>query len=366
MHHFDLELTTENIHELVPNICKQLKPYWSDQLDKITLKHLSGGITNCLYACHLSTNSWNHSDTILFRIYGLNTEEFISRSDEVSTMLLMKQCDLGPQIYGQFKNGICYELLTGEIITTDDAYNENIYTKVAEAMAIMNFQRFQGFQIAEPSKQETSFLFTKLDKLFTLVKTDYKANMPYITDDLLKLIPSKEQIKQEIEFVKKYLKEFTIRVKSLIVFSHNDLLLGNIIYNKEKDLIKFIDYEYGQLNFQAYDIANHFNEYAGVDNPDYTFFPNKDFQMKWLKLYLTAFYNLANAYHADQADKQITVDSDLVEGFYTEVNKFTSASHLLWSIWSLIQAQNSTIDFDFVNYARIRFEQYFKHKEQLV
>lgn len=29
------------------------------------------------------------------------------------------------------------------------------------------------------------------------------------------------------------------------------------------DVVHFIDFEYAGLNFQAYDLANHFNEFAG-------------------------------------------------------------------------------------------------------
>lgn len=29
------------------------------------------------------------------------------------------------------------------------------------------------------------------------------------------------------------------------------------------DEVRFIDFEYGGINYQAFDIANHFNEYAG-------------------------------------------------------------------------------------------------------
>lgn len=47
------------------------------------------------------------------------------------------------------------------------------------------------------------------------------------------------------------------------MFAHNDLLLGNVIYNKEEETISFIDYEYAAYCYQAYDIANHFNEFVG-------------------------------------------------------------------------------------------------------
>mgnify|MGYP000848324768 CR=1 FL=1 len=52
-------------------------------------------------------------------------------------------------------------------------------------------------------------------------------------------------------------------VESPVVFCHNDLLLANVIYNEEKHSVTFIDYEYANYNYQAFDIANHFAEFAG-------------------------------------------------------------------------------------------------------
>lgn len=48
-----------------------------------------------------------------------------------------------------------------------------------------------------------------------------------------------------------------------ITFCHNDLLLGNIIYNSKTSKVSFIDFEYAMLNYPAFDVANHFNEFAG-------------------------------------------------------------------------------------------------------
>lgn len=53
------------------------------------------------------------------------------------------------------------------------------------------------------------------------------------------------------------------KVNSPVVYAHNDLLLGNVLYNKEQDNVVFIDYEYTAFNYQAFDIANHFAEFAG-------------------------------------------------------------------------------------------------------
>lgn len=59
-------------------------------------------------------------------------------------------------------------------------------------------------------------------------------------------------------------------VKSLVsnvknknqVLCHNDLLLNNLLYDSK--VVHIIDYEYTAVNYQLFDIANHFNEWAGL------------------------------------------------------------------------------------------------------
>jgi ethanolamine kinase len=88
------------------------------------------------------------------------------------------------------------------------------------------------------------------------------------------------------------LKETARKSRSPIVFSHNDLLGGNIIVNEETGEIKFIDFEYASTNYQAFDIANHFNEFAGFE-ADYSRYPKKHQQYEFYKTYLKE-YNGGN------------------------------------------------------------------------
>lgn len=60
------------------------------------------------------------------------------------------------------------------------------------------------------------------------------------------------------------LKDVVSKIESPVVFAHNDLLLGNILYNDCDNRVIFIDYEYADYNYQAYDIGNHFAEFAGL------------------------------------------------------------------------------------------------------
>ncbi|KAG7266340.1 hypothetical protein CRUP_027584 [Coryphaenoides rupestris] len=79
--------------------------------------------------------------------------------------------------------------------------------------------------------------------------------------------------------------------------------------------VRFIDYEYSSYNYQAFDIGNHFNEFAGMSELDYGLYPKP----------------------GDAAG----VAAGLPEGLQ-------AASHFFWGFWALIQAKYSSIDFDFL------------------
>ena len=54
---------------------------------------------------------------------------------------------------------------------------------------------------------------------------------------------------------------------SPLVFCHNDLLAGNIMLIGKSE-IQLIDFEYGGANHRGFDIANHWNEWAGGTQPE--------------------------------------------------------------------------------------------------
>ena len=42
----------------------------------------------------------------------------------------------------------------------------------------------------------------------------------------------------------------------------------------------------------------------------------------------------------------------------TLVDRFRPLPNLVWGMWSLVQAEHSAIEFDYIGYARQRLEQY--------
>lgn len=142
------------------------------------------------------------------------------------------------------------------------------------------------------------------------------------------------RLREEFNNLYKYLEA----LESPIVFSHNDLLLGNVVYTKSKNAVNFIDYEYADYNFQAFDIGNHFAEMCGVDEVDYTRYPKREFQLEWLRVYLEGYLQRNN------------IQNEEVDRLFVQVNQFALAAHIFWTVWSLLQAEHSTIDFDYVGY----------------
>ena len=64
-------------------------------------------------------------------------------------------------------------------------------------------------------------------------------------------------------------------------------------------------------------------------------------------------------------EKQFHLSEEKLVKFCEEVNMFSLASHLVWGLWSLVQAQISEFDYDFVSYSYIRFKEYYKRKKDL-
>ncbi|XP_014676138.1 PREDICTED: ethanolamine kinase 1-like, partial [Priapulus caudatus] len=91
--------------------------------------------------------------------------------------------------------------------------------------------------------------------------------------------------------------------------------LKQIVYNKSEGTVTFIDYEYGDFNYQAFDIGGHFAEHAGVDAIDYSRYPDRTFQEKWLRVYLRSWYS-------EMGKNPDSITDQHVADLYEKVNKF--------------------------------------------
>ncbi|MCO5557616.1 hypothetical protein L7F22_011182 [Adiantum nelumboides] len=148
------------------------------------------------------------------------------------------------------------------------------------------------------------------------------------------------------------MKDASKQLKAPVVFSHNDLLSGNLMYSDEEDKLYLIDFEYGCYNYRGFDLGNHFAEYAGFEC-DYSLYPNKETQYHFFRHYLNA-------------DNPNTVTEAELEQLYAEANFFCLASHLFWAVWAIVQAKYSSIDFDYLEYFFLRYKEFERRKTEFM
>lgn len=344
-----MDHSTSNVIELPFSIDKEdltnsvwkviaiLKPKWRQ--DSIKYKIFSDGITNSLVGVIHEDDKVN---MILVRVFGENTDKIIDRNAELVNMKILHTLGFGPALYASFYNGLAYQYLPGEILTPVTCLDENIYPLVAEKMANFHLQFAcvkERLPLETRKSLEKSVLWTKLKNFIMLCPPKYSSD-----------VPPKEKLLEELRWLKRMLQQ----LNDQLVFCHNDLLLANILHDKDRNSIEFIDFEYAGPNYQAYDIANHFCEFSGVEDYNPLRYPHEDFRKTWVTVYLKTFY------------KNETVDDKTVHLLLGHVEHFTLASHFFWGVWALIQAAHSSIDFDFVGYASLRWDQYFKKKAAIL
>lgn len=88
-----------------------------------------------------------------------------------------------------------------------------------------------------------------------------------------------DALNRELALLKSHLQ----RADQTVVFCHNDLLPGNILFDEATNRLTFLDVEYGAYNYRCFDIGNHWNEltWNGEKLVD-SLFPDEDLQWRWL------------------------------------------------------------------------------------
>lgn len=334
--YFDITIDENEIVDGAKEIIKKIRPTWP--LDRLHFKIFTDGITNKLIGVWCFEH---YNEMVLVRVYGHKTDLLINRKDETRNIRILNKAGFTHSIYATFNNGLAYQFIEGTTLTTETVRNPNVYTLIAKRMAQMHKLKPDSNDISKEA-----CIWGKVEKFMEIMPKEFSDDSKQARFE--KLIKPFTVLKQNYQLLKAELED----LNSNVVFAHNDLLLGNVIYNEKENTVTFIDFEYTAYNYQAFDIANHFAEFAGIDNPDYSLYPEGELQKAWLSIYLQEYNNVNYVPEND------------INLLYIQVNKFVLLSHFFWGCWGLIQSEHSTIDFDFLEYAAIRFNEYFKWKQE--
>ncbi|KAL5768965.1 hypothetical protein ACOSP7_015516 [Xanthoceras sorbifolium] len=330
----DTSLSLPDMSSRVIALCKDLFNKWSKLDDsRFSVETVSGGITNLLLKVSVKEDNGNDV-SVTVRLYGPNTDYVINRQRELQAIKYLSAAGFGAKLLGVFGNGMVQSFINARTLVPSDMRNPKLAAEIAKQL-----RKFHQVEI--PGSKEP--------QLWNDVSKFYEKASGLEFDDtekqrMYEAISFKEVHKEIVE-----LKELAGHLHSPVVFAHNDLLSGNIMVNDEQEKLYFIDFEYGSYNYRGFDIGNHFNEYAGYDC-DYSLYPNKEEQFHFFRHYL-------------QPDKPDEVSDKDLEALHVEANTFMLASHLFWALWALIQAKMSPIDFDYLGYFFMRYNEYKKQKE---
>ncbi|KAL4225642.1 Ethanolamine kinase [Mactra antiquata] len=344
----DPEVIKENnLCDEVLKVLKPIRPAWFDgdkALSTLKSKVFTGGISNLLFGYYIEEKF--EEDVILLRIYGNGTELMIDRHLEQKNIQVLHEAGRSPPLYASFNNGIAYGFVNGVTLDANTVRDKTIARLIAEEMINVHAVKPEGQEVK-------SRLWEKMYRFLDLGPDKFDDSDRQ--QKFVSTIKPKDVLRQEIDELKSHLEV----LNSPVVFCHNDLLLKNVIFNEEKGQVYFIDHEYAMFNYEHFDIGNHFAEYAGVDDLDFTRYPDKTYQLDWLRYYLEEKAKFKGNDPASITDKDVEI-------CYVKSNKFALAAHLFWGLWGLVQAKNSLIDFGFLEYAQQKLDEYFARKEEFL
>ncbi|EMS54304.1 Choline/ethanolamine kinase [Triticum urartu] len=321
---------------------------------------LKGAMTNEGYQAGAGALKEREVRKVLVRIYGDGVDLFFDRDDELRTFECMSRHGQGPRLLGRFPNGRIEEFIHARTLSAPDMRDPEISALVATKL-----REFHNLDMPGPKH------VLLWDRLKNWLKTA-KNLCPTDQANELRL----DCLEDEIASLEK---EFSGDYHHWIGFCHNDLQYGNIMMDEETNMLTIIDYEYASFNPVAYDIANHFCEMTAdyhSEKPhilDYSKYPDIDEQRRFVKTYLSTSreYKTQLSWFDCPTIPFVLIqlcwsgeepEAEEVENLLRSVEKYTLASHLVWGLWGIISDRVNDIDFDYQEYARQRFEQYWQKK----
>jgi thiamine kinase-like enzyme len=295
----------------------------------LSIKTVLGGNTNGLFC--VSQVMGGITNRILVRIFG--APGLIDRDIENSNYAALAKRGIAPRYYGRFANGRVEGWLDMKHLEVAELGNFN--KQIAEQLGKLHVNF-----VLEPKEEPNMW-----SQLRSWMDQALVANFQNETDQQRAAKLDVTSLPAELG----WLQESVVPKDAKTAFCHNDALAANILVSSDLKDIQLIDFEYGGPNYVAFDIANHFNEYAGgTDNgvPMYELFPTEEKQREFLVAYLLA----VNGKDPTETE---------VNALCKEVQAFVLVNHLYWGLWAVNQAAvEGCSGFDYLLYAKHRIGRY--------
>jgi len=290
--------------EFTHEVCYELLPEWKGIDVRIT--QLSGGITNKLYRVQ------SEKGDVTVRIYGDKTELFIHRDYEVQAIEEMSKIGVSSKLIKYMPDlGVTIVEFIGDsiVLTNEHFLDKSLYKKIVSPIRKIH-----------NSGAKLKKIFSPIVEVGKMVSILEGLNVKYPEFEIDGTVKRLENLSAVINIPQA---DFTA--------CHNDLLADNFILIKEEFKHKYdspmyiIDWEYAGMAPKYYDIADMFQE---------VLVPR-------------------------EAEKLIVkeyCDGQDFDNMLYYIDLFKPFPDIYWFLWSLIQLNISTIEFDFYNYGKSKYE----------
>lgn len=360
-----------------------LIPGWPRDATPTAIERLSGAMTNLVFAAEGPPGS----PKVIIRLFGAGSMLF-SRRQERGVFLAASRLGVGPACLLEFGNGRVEAFLPGEPLNAALLREPEVAAAIAGALAEFHVTMLRTLPEAQeatirgnsPTLDDSGTRDTLWDRLrawadaAAAVAPEAAAAAGVAPSSLL---PELDAMQAAVE------RDWS---PPWLVFAHNDLQYGNILrMNGPREgensgaavVVKLIDFEYSAVGDAAFDVANHFCEYAADYHGDeaaegvldWGRLPTAEQQQAFCSAYVAELLRT----HSDSALAVVVrarcgddVDAAAAE-LEARAAAFCPLSHLLWGCWGLIQSQTSGVaDFDYIGYANQRLKRYHATKGTLL
>jgi thiamine kinase-like enzyme len=279
--------------------CVKLMPEWTGLA--LDIRELKGGITNRLYR----VTSGNGLDCV-FRFYGKKTELFIDRDAEMENLRRLGPLGIAPRLikYLPGQGVTVVEFIPGTVLKNEDFLNEDLWERIISPIRTVHRS---GIRL--PS------LFNPLVEVTRLYKILEGINPRYPEFDIPGTIGILEKI-SEVAGVS----------PSQYVPCHNDLLADNFVLTEDvTSPVCLIDWEYGGMAPAYYDLADLFQE-------------------------------ILVPREVERGLLSVHWEGNDIDHHQYMTDLFKPYPDVYWFLWSLIQLNISSIEFDYYRYGKAKYD----------
>ena len=223
---------------------------------------LTGGNSNAVFLVR-AREGCPSFPPLIYREYGIQTSEIVCRRTEVRVSVVLAESGIAPRIEHIFRDGRVERFLTGATTATSseltDFTRPALLSKVFGALSALhkvewNLVTGDGNHLPHTTEPHIHRFLRKLT-----TRVEQLLLHPNSSPHAISFV---EEVKREVEWITTVTSE---RCRGDVVTSHNDLNPGNVLYLSDalhdgksssvSDLF-LIDFEYSDINFRCFDIAN--------------------------------------------------------------------------------------------------------------